>query len=133
MAVKLVPVEDGPPISMDRPIIFVGRHADCDVRIDSKKISRRHCCIIQLEDRLVIRDLGSTNGVYCNGERVEEAELRVQDEVQIGNLRYKIVVSDSVSGTPPTGGVPPGISPQNGGGMVDERRPPVEPPLRVDH
>jgi pSer/pThr/pTyr-binding forkhead associated (FHA) protein len=95
MAVRLVPVGEGSPISLDRPIMFVGRHIDCDIRIDSKKISRRHCCLIQLDDKLVIRDLGSTNGVYCNGQRVEEAMLSPHDEVQIGNLRYRVCVNDS--------------------------------------
>jgi pSer/pThr/pTyr-binding forkhead associated (FHA) protein len=136
MVVRLVPIEDGPLISLDRPIVFVGRHADCDVRIDSKKISRRHCCIIQLENRLVIRDLGSTNGIYCNGQRVEEAELTAHDEVQIANIRYKIVVNDSVSGPPRNdGGIAPGLAPEQGGNVVpdDVHRPPLEPPLRLDN
>ena len=135
MPVRLVPVEDGPPISLDRPIIFVGRHADCDVRIDSKKISRRHCCIIQLENRLVIRDLGSTNGVYCNGQRVEEADLSVNDEVQIANIRYKIVVNDSTPRPQQNGsGVSPGLAPEQGGAIGSDgvRRPPLDPPLRLD-
>jgi pSer/pThr/pTyr-binding forkhead associated (FHA) protein len=76
-------------------VIFVGRHPECDIRIESKKISRRHCCIVQLHDRLMIRDLGSTNGVYRNGERVDEAVITTEDEVQIGNLRYRIVLDDT--------------------------------------
>jgi pSer/pThr/pTyr-binding forkhead associated (FHA) protein len=103
MAVRLVPMGDGPPIRLDRPIVFVGRHADCDVRIDSKKISRRHCCFVQLTDRLLVRDLGSTNGVYCNGQRVEEAVLSPQDEVQIANYRYQVVVNDLESPSPSPG------------------------------
>jgi len=97
MAPRLVPIGDGPPIALDRPIIFVGRHADCDVRIDSKKISRRHCCFIQLRDRLIVRDLGSTNGIYRNGQRVHQAVLTLEDEVQIANLRYQVTASDSTS------------------------------------
>lgn len=88
---------------MDRPIVFIGRHADCDVRIDSKKISRRHCCIVQLKDRLVIRDLGSTNGIYRNGQRVEEAELSPLDEIQIANVRYQVIVEEHVKATVPSG------------------------------
>jgi pSer/pThr/pTyr-binding forkhead associated (FHA) protein len=118
MAVRLVPLEDGPLISLDRPIIFVGRHVDCDIRIDSKKISRRHCCIIQLQDRLVIRDLGSTNGIYCNGQRVEEAVLTPHDEVQIANIRYQVVVNDSGSGVPVARS---GIPPEKGGGGEDSK------------
>ena len=94
MPARLVPLGDGPPIPLDRPIVFVGRHTDCDVRIDSRKISRRHCCIVQFQDKLVIRDLGSTNGVYCNGQRVEEAVLAPQDEVQIANVRYQVLSSE---------------------------------------
>jgi pSer/pThr/pTyr-binding forkhead associated (FHA) protein len=91
MAIRLEPLDEGPLIPLDRPIVFVGRHADCDVRIESKKISRRHCAIVQLHDKLVIRDLGSTNGVYFNGQRVDEAVIAVQDELQIANLRYQVV------------------------------------------
>jgi len=91
MAIRLEPLGEGPLIPLDRPIVFVGRHADCDVRIESKKISRRHCCIVQLHDKLVIRDLGSTNGIYFNGQRVDEAVIAVQEELQIANLRYQVV------------------------------------------
>jgi pSer/pThr/pTyr-binding forkhead associated (FHA) protein len=95
MSARLVPVDEGPMIPLDRPVVFVGRHPECDIRIESKKISRRHCCIVQLHDRLMIRDLGSTNGIYCNGERVDEAVITTTDEVQIGNLRYRVVLDDA--------------------------------------
>ncbi len=96
MSVRLIPIGEGPAIPLDRPIVFIGRHADCDVRIDSKKISRRHCAIVQLADRLVIRDLGSTNGVYWNGQRVEEAVLAPRDEIQIANLHYQVQPSNAL-------------------------------------
>jgi pSer/pThr/pTyr-binding forkhead associated (FHA) protein len=86
---------EGPTIPLDRPIVLIGRHPDCDVRIDSHKISRRHCCLVQTEDKLVLRDLGSTNGIYWNGQRVEEAILAPDDEVQIGHLHYQVVTKDA--------------------------------------
>lgn len=112
MPIHLEPLGEGPPIPLDRPIVFIGRHADCDIRIDSKKISRRHCCIVQLHDKLVVRDLGSTNGIYFNGQRVEEAVLAMQDEVQIANLRYQVIRADT---TPIAAAVPQAesISPLN--------------------
>ena len=91
MSLRLVPLGEGPPIPLDRPIVFIGRHADCDVRIDSKKISRRHCVIVQLHDRIVARDLGSTNGIYFGNQRVNECVIARDDEIQIANLRYKLV------------------------------------------
>lgn len=91
MPFRLVPLGEGPVISIDRPIVLIGRHADCDVRIDSKKASRRHCVVVQLHDRLVIRDLGSTNGITINNERVSEATLAVDQELSIANLGYRVV------------------------------------------
>ena len=119
MPIRLEPLGEGPPIPLDRPIVFIGRHADCDVRIDSKKISRRHCCIVQLHDRLVVRDLGSTNGIYFNGQRVEEAVLAMQDEVQIANLRYQVIRADT---TPIAAAVP----------HAESISPPIENPEQGD-
>ena len=95
MAVRLVPLGEGPTIPVDRAIILIGRHPECDVRIESRKISRRHCCIVQFNDRLAVRDLGSTNGVYLNGQRIEEAFVAPRDELQIGDLRYQVVTNGS--------------------------------------
>ena len=91
MMPQLVSLGEGATISIDRPILIIGRHPDCDVQIYSRKISRRHCCVMQLEGRLVVRDLGSTNGIYCNGQRVGEVALMPNDELQIANLSYQYV------------------------------------------
>ena len=60
---------------LDKPIVLVGRHQECDVQINSRKISRKHCCLAQVNDYVVVRDLFSTNGVRINGKRVEEGSL----------------------------------------------------------
>ena len=91
MGLRLVPLGEGPPIPLDRPIVFIGRHADCDVRINSKKISRRHCVVVQLHDEIVVRDLGSTNGIHFNDQRVDECVIARDGEIQIANLRYKLI------------------------------------------
>jgi len=90
MPAHLLSLTDGPSILLDKPILLFGRHADCDVQLNSKKVSRRHCCIAQVGENLVIRDLGSTNGVKVNGERVVEAVLTPGDELVIGNFRYQV-------------------------------------------
>src|SRR3954463_4971005 len=78
MPARLIPVSAGaaPTISVQRPVVLVGRHPECDVRIDLAKISRRHCCLALAYDRVMIRDLGSRNGLRVNGLLVEEAQLR---------------------------------------------------------
>ena len=93
MTYQLIPTEKGsrPPIPLQRPVLLIGRHPECDVRIDLPKISRRHCCLALAYDRVLIRDLGSHNGVRVNGRVVEEATLQVGDEVAIGPLIYRLV------------------------------------------
>ena len=90
MPAHLLSLTDGPSILLDKPILLFGRHADCDVQLNSKKVSRRHCCVAQVGENLVIRDLGSTNGVKINGERVVEGILTPGDELVIGNYRYQV-------------------------------------------
>jgi predicted component of type VI protein secretion system len=99
MPAQLLSLNDGPSILLDKPILLLGRHPECDVQIESRKISRRHCCIAQVSEHLVVRDLGSTNGVRINGIRVVEGKLNSGDELTIGTYRYQ-VVWDSAPGEP---------------------------------
>jgi predicted component of type VI protein secretion system len=92
MPAQLLSLSDGPSLLLDKPILLVGRHEECDIQLNSRKISRKHCVIAQVEEALVIRDLGSTNGVRVNGVRVEDGTLRTGDELMIGNFRYKVHV-----------------------------------------
>ncbi len=106
MSARLVPLSGGaaPVIPLRRPVQLIGRHPECDVRIDLTKISRRHCCIALVYDRVVVRDLGSRNGVRVNGLLIEEANLRPGDEVAIGPLIYRV---EGVSDTPAPPAPPP--------------------------
>jgi pSer/pThr/pTyr-binding forkhead associated (FHA) protein len=93
MSSQLVPINPGsaPSVMISRPVILIGRHTECDVRLDSPQVSRRHCCLAMAYDRLVIRDLGSSNGVRVNGRIVDEAQLQPGDEVAIAHLLYRLV------------------------------------------
>jgi pSer/pThr/pTyr-binding forkhead associated (FHA) protein len=86
----LLSLTDGPSILIDKPILLFGRHEECDVQLNSKKISRRHCVLAHVNDYLVVRDLGSTNGVRINGQRVAEGKLTPGDELQVGNFKYQV-------------------------------------------
>lgn len=90
MPAQLLSLTDGPSLLLDKPILLIGRHEECDVQLNSRKVSRKHCCIAQVEDYLVVRDVGSTNGVRINGVRVKEGILRTGDELTIGNFRYQV-------------------------------------------
>jgi predicted component of type VI protein secretion system len=99
MPAQLIALDEGPSILVDKPILLLGRHPECDIQIDSRKISRRHCCIAQVDDYLVVRDLDSTNGIRINGVRVLEGKLRVGDELTIGNHRYHVTWDDAPPGS----------------------------------
>src|SRR5258708_28395781 len=90
MPAQLVVLTDGPNILLDKPILLLGRHAECDIQLNSRKVSRRHCCIAQVSTYLVVRDLGSTNGIRINGVRVLEGRLKTGDELTVGNFRYQV-------------------------------------------
>lgn len=90
MPAQLHALNEGPSIWLEKPIMLVGRDMECDIRLDSRKISRRHCCIAQVSDYLVVRDLGSTNGIRINGVRVIEGNLKIGDELTIGSHRFQL-------------------------------------------
>ena len=81
------------PVLMDRAILFFGRHPDCDVIITcSRKVSRKHCCVAQIDDYFVVRDLGSMNGVTVNGSPSgRELKLKVGDRVLVGDVPFDVV------------------------------------------
>lgn len=93
MTVLLKPLRGGRPVVIDKPIVLVGRHADCDFIItDSPKISRKHCCLALVDSRFVVRDLDSMNGVWVNQDRVEESsDLNTGDELMIGDVPFEVV------------------------------------------
>lgn len=99
MPAQLVSLTDGPSILLDKPILLIGRHPECDIQIDSRKVSRRHCCMAQVGESLIVRDLGSTNGIRVNGVRMLEGRLRPGDELTIGNARFQLRW-DTVAGAP---------------------------------
>jgi pSer/pThr/pTyr-binding forkhead associated (FHA) protein len=99
MPAQLIALDDGLRILLDKPILLLGRDSECDIQFESRKVSRRHCCIAQVNDRLLVRDLGSTNGVRINGVRVIEGSLKAGDELTIGNHRYR-VSWDSLASNP---------------------------------
>ena len=112
MSVQLVPIKAGsaPPVPISRPVILIGRHPECDVRIDSPQVSRRHCCLAMAYDRLVIRDLGSRNGVRVNGRIVDEARLGPGDEVAIAQFLYRLESLTPASPAPPAPRAPKPVS-----------------------
>jgi len=64
----------------------IGRDPANEVVIDNVGVSRHHATLILLDDRFVLKDEQSANGVFVNGQKVEERELVDGDVVQIGKF-----------------------------------------------
>ncbi|MDX2036344.1 MAG: FHA domain-containing protein [Isosphaeraceae bacterium] len=90
MSSRLVALDEGPDIPLDGSMVVVGRHPQCDARLDSLRVSRHHCCMTNDNGEVVVRDLGSTNGIRINGQRVEIGRLRPGDELSIAHIRYRL-------------------------------------------
>ena len=90
MPARLVALDGGPDILIDQDMVVVGRHPACDARLDSLRLSRHHCCLTQEHGEIFVRDLGSTNGIRINGERVKVGRLRLGDELSIAHFRYRV-------------------------------------------
>jgi predicted component of type VI protein secretion system len=90
MSPRFVAIDEGPDITLDRAMVVVGRHPNCDTRLDSLRVSRHHCCMTQDNGQVIVRDLGSANGIWINGQRVEAGRLQPGDELAIAHIRYRL-------------------------------------------
>src|SRR5262249_22715890 len=118
MPTLLVALDEGPNIPLDREPIVVGRHPHCDVRLPSFRVSRRHCCLTEVEGVVAVRDLGSLNGTQINGRRVDSGRLRPGDTLTLAHLRYRLENGREAESSP--------AAPQAGSGA--ETTPPCDPP-----
>jgi hypothetical protein len=72
---------------LPRSVRTIGRAAGADFIVDAALVSRVHCRLTALADgQLEVRDLGSTNGTFVNGNRVEAATLASVDTLGVGRV-----------------------------------------------
>jgi hypothetical protein len=77
--VRVVPLQEG--------WTRVGRSLSAHIRFDDPTVSRRHALVYRDDEGARILDDRSLNGVFCNGERIELAELEDGDEIEVGRFR----------------------------------------------
>ena len=87
--------DDNVVYKMTTPVILIGRSEQCDIFLPSEKVSRKHADIEFIEGKLYLKDLGSTNGTYLNGEKLRKGSLKSiknGDKIGLGNYLFKIEI-----------------------------------------
>lgn len=89
----------GKDIKIKGSQFLIGRAEDCQLRSNSEKISRHHCLITHEDGLLSIRDMGSKNGTYVNGEKIfGEQELNNHDHLVIGSMEFDVIIEAEIKG-----------------------------------
>ncbi|HWH97897.1 MAG TPA: FHA domain-containing protein [Pseudolysinimonas sp.] len=93
----LLVVRRGPNIGarflLDADLTTAGRHPEADIFLDDVTVSRRHADFVRVGTAFQVLDLGSLNGTYFDGVRIESALLSDGAEVQVGKFRLTFYAS----------------------------------------
>ncbi|MGD0091290.1 MAG: ATP-binding protein [Planctomycetota bacterium] len=75
----------GHRIPLRKACVRIGRDRSCEITLDDEAASRVHSEIVQQDERLILRDLNSTNGTFLNDARVTECPLEDGDRISVGD------------------------------------------------
>ncbi len=103
MELKLVLAKGEPKgkvIDIAKSPAVIGREPDCDVVIASPKVSRKHCRIEMAGNAVSLSDLGSANGTFVNGKKVQKVELHGGDKLVVGPLGFVVEMGGKSAAKP---------------------------------
>lgn len=81
----------GSRLRVNKRSLLIGRAEDCHLRPHSDVVSRHHCALLVEDGYVGVKDFGSKNGTYVNGQRIEgERALNHGDVVRVGNLEFEV-------------------------------------------
>jgi two-component system cell cycle response regulator len=83
--VVLAGVSAGEMFKLQLDTTVIGRGPKCAVRLNDEGVSREHCQLVRDGEKMILEDLGSTNGTFCNGIRVDKRELADGDKIMVGS------------------------------------------------
>lgn len=86
--------------------MIIGRKPEADIRIPVGEVSRAHCEIRLQGGKILVKDLGSSNGTYVNDQKVSEASLKAGDHMRVGPVQFTIQVDGKPERISPPGAAP---------------------------
>lgn len=92
MKAQLIPLDGGRPHDIRQDIVLVGRKSFCDLKLRHRTVSKIHCVLVRTDGLLLLRDLGSRNGVRVNGRRVARAHLLPNDVLAIAEFHFRVML-----------------------------------------
>lgn len=91
---------------MMKQTLMIGRDPSCDIMIPDRQVSRYHARLMPAPDGVILEDLGSKNGTYYNGERLEESvKLHDGDLVQVALVQHFVYLSSDATMPLEAGGI----------------------------
>ncbi len=84
----------GRTLELDAGSAFVGTHRTCDLALTDRTVSRRHAELLLLSGGARVRDLGSKNGTFVGGTRVEDATVPLPFELRVGSTHVEVRSAD---------------------------------------
>jgi transcriptional regulator with GAF, ATPase, and Fis domain len=106
-----VKVPDGEKVyDFDREEVVLGRDAGADVRLDDRKLSRRHCRVYRGPDGWRVADLGSRNGTSVNGVLVLDDALKDGDRIDLGRTSLTVAFPREAAERSPPPAVRPALA-----------------------
>ncbi len=110
-------------VSSDSDFVVFGRDPSCDIVIKNPRCSRRHASVRIVPEGYHLLDMGSSNGVYVLGQKIDDAIIREGDVFSMGDVFVRILPEDMPATL--------AMTQSRSDATVMQARPPIEPARRV--
>ncbi|MBD3675316.1 MAG: SpoIIE family protein phosphatase [Planctomycetaceae bacterium] len=94
---KLVLLQGGQaiPYALTSEQTVIGRLPECTIQLQSNMVSRKHAEVFKAGDKFLVKDLGSGNGTFLNGKKIEEpTELKHNDRLKLGPMLFRFELDE---------------------------------------
>ena len=117
-------------IAVDKPVFKIGKRRTNNLALQDTNVSREHCEIVAQGEGYILRDLGSRNGTFLNGHRVQEAPLLDGSVIQCSGVQMTFYIQPPSGVAQPLARQAASLSASRGGGLPaaadDDGQTPIE-------